>query len=280
MGRYSQLALECSARAERSGALVPLETERVDVSSAPHFVVRRLLASTPKHLRREGPKPNPFLPWDRELEVERLGESHVLLLNKYPVQRGHLLLITQHWQPQSGWLDALDWRHVARVDLDSTGLWFFNSSAAAGASQPHRHLQLLPRSTSSLLCPLQPEFERQLQSGQRHWPWRYCLSQRRAGWLNPEAAAGELEEIYHAHALELGLGSRARDPGPLHPYNLVFGRDWLMTVRREREHWAGFSVNALGFAGYLLVTQESEQDWLHQHGGEALLAAVAVPAQA
>jgi len=48
-----------------------------------------------------------------------------------------------------------------------------------------------------------------------------------------------------------------------------------MTVRRSQEHWAGFSVNALGFAGYLLVTEASDEAWLRQHGPLALLQAVA-----
>jgi ATP adenylyltransferase len=49
-------------------------------------------------------------------------------------------------------------------------------------------------------------------------------------------------------------------------------------VRRWREHGAGFSVNGLGFAGYLLCTEVSDRDWLEQHGPWALLASVAVPA--
>jgi hypothetical protein len=139
-----QAGLQCSERARAEGALVPLATDVLSLPAAEPFLVRRLLSATPKHLRASGPRPNPFLPWDARLEVCRLGSSHVVLLNKYPVQPGHLLLITQHWQPQSGWLLASDWRAVAEMDRDTGGLWFFNSCAAAGASQPHRHLQLLP----------------------------------------------------------------------------------------------------------------------------------------
>lgn len=51
-----------------------------------------------------------------------------------------------------------------------------------------------------------------------------------------------------------------------------------MTVRRTREHWAGTSVNALGFAGYLLITERSDQPWLEQHGPWALLQQVACAA--
>lgn len=48
-----------------------------------------------------------------------------------------------------------------------------------------------------------------------------------------------------------------------------------MTVRRLREHCAGFSINALGFAGFLLCTERSDRDWLEREGPWALLEEVA-----
>lgn len=275
MGRYASLGLQQSQRARQSGALVPLATELVEASGLEPFVLRRLLSATPKHLRSAGPKPNPFLPWDRDLEVERLGGTHLLLLNKYPVQEGHLLLITQQWKPQAGWLERLDWQALAQVDQDSPGLWFFNSCAAAGASQPHRHLQLLPREAGSISCPLQPAIEAQLAEHEPVWPWRYRLSRRSAD--TPTEAASELERLYRQHLAELGLGEPELDPAPRRPYNLLIAPQWMLTVERVQEHWAGFSINALGFAGYLLITEGSDTGWLQQQGPWALLRAVAAP---
>lgn len=234
------------------------------------FVVRRLLSATPKHLSRSGPRPNPFLPWDQELAVAPLGSSHLLLLNKYPVQAGHVLVITQQWQPQQGWLGAGDWAAVADVDRDTGGLWFFNSSPAAGASQPHRHLQLLPRAAGVPSCPMAPQFLAQLKGVQRQWPWQYRLSPRQQS-----GSAAELEALYANHARDLGLGDPVADPQPRHPYNLLFDDQWFLTVRRRRDDWAGFSVNALGFAGYLLVTDRADLDWLRAEGPWALLQTVA-----
>ena len=234
------------------------------------FVVRRLLSATPNHLTRAGPRPNPFLPWDQELAVAPLGSSHLLLLNKYPVQTGHVLVITQQWEPQQGWLGAADWGAVAEVDRDTGGLWFFNSAPAAGASQPHRHLQLLPRLAGSPSCPMAPQLLAQLQGDQAPWPWRYRLS-RRHQYGDPE----ELMALYGDHARALGLGNPASDRQPRHPYNLLFDDEWFLTVRRRRDDWAGFSVNALGFAGYLLVTDRSDLDWLRGQGPWALLETVA-----
>ncbi len=249
---------------------MPLATEEIRDDRLAPFQLRRLLSATPRHLRAGGPRPNPFLPWDRALEVSLLGSRHLLLLNKYPVQMGHLLLITQQWAPQNGWLRSDDWDAVARVEADTSGLWFFNSCAEAGASQPHRHLQLLPRAAGEILCPLEAPIQRQLQGQGEPWPWAYRLSARSA-----EGGAAALASLYRAHAAELGLGEPGRNERPLHPYNLLFGDGWFLTIRRVREHAAGFSVNALGFAGYLLLTEHSKTGWLERHGPWSLLEAVA-----
>jgi ATP adenylyltransferase len=204
--------------------------------------------------------------------VGRLGHSHVLILNKYPVQPAHLLLITQQWQPQGGWLSKADWHAVAHVAADTGGLWFFNSSPTAGASQPHRHLQLLPREDGEASCPLAPLLESQLNDPQQLWPWRYALSAR---W---DARGGkDLDLLYRKHALLLELGDPEGPEDPQHPYNLLFDDRWFLTVRRVKEHCAGFSINGLGFAGFLLCTAHSDLGWLRAHGPWALLKEVAAP---
>jgi ATP adenylyltransferase len=266
--------LAVAREALRCGALVPLDTCVIEDPGLQPFRLRHLLSATPRHLRATGPRPNPFLPWDRPLEVERLGSSHVVLLNKYPVQTGHLLLITQEWQPQAGWIAASDWQAVAWLAADTDGLWFFNSSAMAGASQPHRHLQLLPRAAGELSCPLAPLLQAQLAGHSERWPWAYKLSPRQ----DPQGGS-DLPILYAEHARALELGDPSSDPHPHHPYNLLFNDDWFLTVRRTKEHCAGFSLNALGFAGYLLSTEASDRAWLAQHGPWELLQAVAAPAQ-
>jgi ATP adenylyltransferase len=273
MGSLLSAALQRSLEAEASGALVPLHTQLLPSPGTAPFMVRRLLSDTPKHLRSAGPKPNPFLPWDQRLELARPGPDHALILNKFPVQRGHLLLITQSWQPQSGWLRSSDWQVLAAVESECSGLWFFNSCAAAGASQPHRHLQLLPRQADEPSCPLSEQLQAQLEGRLEPWPWRYRLSRRYQACT--AAAAIELDRLYQLHQRELGLGESSQQPQPLRPYNLLFDRHWFMTVERTQEHWAGFSVNALGYAGCLLVTPESDQGWLTHKGPWELLKAVA-----
>jgi ATP adenylyltransferase len=268
--RFWRNALEVSRTALEVGALVPLVTRQISDPALQPFLLRELTGLPPRHLRMAGPRPNPFLPWDRPLEVDRLDGGHVLLLNKYPVQQAHLLVISHEWQPQSGWLRPLDWRAVAQVAADTGGLWFFNSSATAGASQPHRHLQLLPRQAGEPSCPLAPLLLQQLLGEAPAWPWAYRLSRR-----SDPLGGSDLPELYRRHCHDLGLGDPAESGAPLHAYNLLFDDQWFLTVRREREHQAGFSINGLGFAGCLLSTAGSDRDWLLRHGPWALLEEVA-----
>ncbi len=268
-------ATDIAAAATASGALVPLDTSLTHLigEHGISFELRHLLSATPKHLRAAGPKPNPFRPWDRRLEVEQINDTHVVILNKFPVQAGHMLLITQAWQPQTGWLSIEDWRAVAQIDATTTGLWFFNSGPDAGASQPHRHLQLLPRRPGQPICARQEWFQNcaQGRNDLANDPLLRCC---RVVPIRPNLTGEQLHQIYLALAQDLGLGTPAQVARPRGAYNLLLSRDWMAMVRRRREGIRGFSVNALGFAGSLLSTEASDREWIERSGPEALLHAV------
>ena len=55
------------------------------------------------------------------------------------------------------------------------------------------------------------------------------------------------------------------------PYNLLLCRRWMLLVPRRREDFDGVSVNALGFAGSLLVPDREHLERLRRAGpGQAL----------
>ena len=280
---YWNQALRCSDTALSSKALIPLSTELEHISGEAGitYELRHLSGLPPRHQRASGPKPNPFRPWDEELQVSLVLNRHVLILNKYPVQIGHMLLITSEWAAQDGWLSLEDWKSVVHVDRDTTGLWFFNSGPAAGASQPHRHLQLLPRHQGERLCPREAWFDAHDPAAQpggavdgdrqlRH----HCFVQPLPGQL-PEPI--ELCRHYEQLCDRAGLGSPADSEKPGQSYNLLLSRRWLALIRRRCEGVRGFSVNALGFAGYLLSTDSSDRHWLQRVGPESLLREVVPP---
>ena len=61
------------------------------------------------------------------------------------------------------------------------------------------------------------------------------------------------------------------DNRPRTPYNLLISKNWIAVIKRSKEGIRGFSINALGFAGYILATQESDLVWLEHYGPEYLL---------
>ena len=238
-------ALRRSASAEASGALVPLPTsvEPLQGDTGCRFDLRHLTGAPPRHLKPSGPKPNPFLPWDPRLEVDTVGERHVVILNKYPVQIGHLLLITRQWAPQLGWLDQTDWSAVSAVNDQVQGLWFFNCGPLAGASQPHRHLQLLPRQHDERICPRDPWFLNHL----------VCSAPSTAGDLLGRSCVVEVDAdqlssdlLLHLQPLPQGGVESTNDPMPRQAYNLLIGRRWMALILRGRDGVRGFSVNTLG----------------------------------
>ena len=58
---------------------------------------------------------------------------------------------------------------------------------------------------------------------------------------------------------------------PRFPYNILITNDWIAIIKRKYDHVHGFSVNGLGFAGYLLVTEKSNIKYLKKYGPEKLL---------
>lgn len=276
---YEDEALERSRVAIRQGALQPLNThcEAAGSTGDDNFELRRLTARLPKHLRTSGPKENPFLPWDQRLEVSAIGDDHALILNKYPVQLGHMLLVTRQWASQTDWLEAGDFSALASVDEVTSGLWFFNSGPDAGASQPHRHLQLLPRRAEAVICPRESWFERRLQGlkpGQGEPPTPVEQASRVRRRHQGVEQDTHLLELYRSLAEELDIGNPDHDSKPAGPYNLLLTPGWMAMIRRASDGSHGFSVNALGFAGYLLATDDSDLQWLSREGPERLLASV------
>lgn len=143
-----------SAAALEQGSLNPIETEHTllpETSRSPPFLVRLLRNFTKPRPPPQSDKPsapksksNPFLPYDPTLHVQHLPPSHVLLLNKFPVVPNHALIVTAAFEPQSSLLTLADHAAVWHCLSQFDSLVFYNAGPIAGASQPHKHLQLLP----------------------------------------------------------------------------------------------------------------------------------------
>ena len=265
-------ALEISRKAVNCGAIIPLKTIKYKSNEKNcDYELRFLKGPIPKHLIEYGPKRNPFIPWDSRLQVQKINDKHILILNKYPVQIGHMLLITNSWKPQNGWLNEDDFEAIVNVDNDTTGLWFFNSSKEAGASQPHRHFQLLPRRYDESVCPRFDWFCSLLNSNKNNnSEISHCISIRQRN-NNINSSSYDLFSSYKSMINEMNLGDIDIINKPLKPYNLLITSKWIALITRKTDRSNGFSINALGFAGYFLGTRRSDVDTLIKFGPETIL---------
>ena len=251
-------------------SLCPLKTDIItkDLYEKNDFIIRKLDTLRFNKKKVYGPTQNPFCPWEKILEIDKIGDNHQLILNKYPVQKGHILLITNNWKPQNGWLDINDWKAIQLVNKDTSGLWFFNSSPIAGASQPHRHFQLLRRSKDEISCPREKWFLEMKLNKNSDSKLKKNIIVSQFNFLENSIS---LFELYLELCKKLGLGNPNSDRKPRYPYNLLITNKWIAIIKRTNDHIHGFSINGLGFAGYLLVTEKSDIHYLKKFGPEKLL---------
>lgn len=268
-------ALEVSKVAIDCGALQPLKTIEYKITNSKYQYKLRLLENKTPYFNSEyGPRVNPFIPWDKPLEVKSLSDKHVVILNKYPVQLGHMLLITKQWKPQSGWLDKDDFNEIINIEKDTNGLWFFNSSKEAGASQPHRHIQLLRRGENEIICPREEWFRsRSNKNNDLTSNMNKSISIKTRKSESPY----DLYKAYKSLCIKMNVGNIDSDKFPLVPYNLLITNEWIAIIRRIKEKSYGFNINALGFAGYFLGKKNSDIKLLVNEGPEKILNEVVSP---
>jgi sulfate adenylyltransferase (ADP) / ATP adenylyltransferase len=273
----------------RSGALQPIQTDQTLIEDAGvRFVVRAVSSlrrkEAEKRLRAgagdQGTKaPNPFLPPEPELTVTAVSRTHLAVLNKFNVLAGHLLLVTRAFEHQENLLTLGDFRALFVCMAEYEALGFYNGGAEAGASQTHKHLQLvsLPTNPTGPALPMEPLLT---GSGPRcpALPFAHGFARLDVGIRrDPLAAAAEALRHYRRLLSQLGLASRPKDDGGRQsaPYNLLVAHDWMLVVPRVRECYRSISINALGFAGSLFVKEPEQLEIIRSAGPMRVLTAVA-----
>lgn len=271
MNLWQQMAAVAKA-ASSKGALHSIENSaEIITDDGIDFVVRLApgLAAKPKppmqkdvesQPKPDKPKASPFLPPEQDLLVCQINDAYNLVLNKFNVLQAHALLTTTAFVEQTDLLTLVDFTAVAWALKEADGLVFYNGGKIAGASQPHRHFQLVPKDMGNGSLPLEQAMQ-QWHSGKRKrlFPFVY-----RACWLtdcHPET----LLEAWRKLEFQF------------QPFNLLITRDWMLVIPRRAESAGTVSVNSLGYAGALLVKTQQELQRLKQQGPMALLAEVSQP---
>ena len=274
----TQHALECGAL--RS---IPTHHEIVEQDGV-NFLVRILANLTRKEKAAQqqtqksiisGEVINPFLPYEEDLFVADLSETHVCLLNKFNVVDYHLLIITRAFEEQERLLTLEDFAALWACLVEYDGLAFYNAGKNAGASQPHKHLQLIPLplwrdgAIAIELWLASAEFKGTIATIPK-LPFAHGLMRLPSGMQSPMKAAEETLSRYNTLLTTLGL--QAGDA-----YNLLATRDWILMVPRSQDSFASISVNSLGFAGSLFVRDEEQMQILKDQQPMTILTQVAMP---
>lgn len=88
---------------------------------------------------------DPFLPpFEEGLFISELSPTHTLLFNKFQVCKEHVLVVTTKFERQDSPLDRNDIEAVVKTMLSLDAFMYFNQGPNSGASQPHKHMQLIP----------------------------------------------------------------------------------------------------------------------------------------
>ncbi|KAJ1462576.1 hypothetical protein M885DRAFT_610617 [Pelagophyceae sp. CCMP2097] len=196
------------------------------------------------------------------------GGRYNVILNKFATIPGHALLVTASFELQSSEMTALDLDALHRVAEASHALGFFNSGPVSGASQLHRHFQLVPEIIDGARTPIRaavdnlPEEPWFLSSTAPFRPavrdlWAFAGISHGVLRLPPRATFHIDFEFHGSYgdALLRAFIALSDHVGlaPEEDFNLLVADDFMLLARRESESFAGIHVNALGFAGYLLA---------------------------
>ncbi len=287
-----------TARALAAGALLPVPTGQTFVEDGGvRFLVRVLANLARKDFERKererdaaaGRPANPFLPYEESLFVADVSATHVAILNKFNVVDRHLLVVTRAFEDQRTLLTEPDFEALRRCLDEYRSLGFYNGGVEAGASQPHKHLQLvpLPLAPGGPPVPIEPLLAGLGADGA---PTSVPLLPFRNAFVRfggPGQGRGcppapQLLSRYRALLELAGLGPLAGGDGELQrgAYCLLATREWMLVVPRSREHFDSVSVNSLGFAGALLVRNEAQLERLRRVGPMTALRETGFPAPA
>lgn len=215
---------------------------------------------------KEAPKlaKNPFLNPDPELVVRDLTRTHRAMLNKFSVLREHLLVVTRQFEEQRTPLDEGDFEALCICMADAEVLAFFNGGADAGASQTHKHLQVVT-------LPLSPRhsipMDTLLERDKDRLPFRHSFTRLQPGQL---ARPAELLATYRNLLAEAAIE-------PPQPYNLLVTHEWMLVVPRARDRYEDISINSLAFSGSFFVRDAKHANVIAAEGPMSVLKSVTMP---
>ncbi|MEI6371421.1 MAG: phosphorylase, partial [Nostocales cyanobacterium ELA608] len=276
---------ETTELALQSGALKSIPTELEIIEQVGIKFVIRILANLNRkeadkekqeqQTSRTGKEFNPFLPYEKDLFVADISDTHVCILNKFNVVDFHLLIITRSFEEQESLLTLEDFTAMWTCLGEFEGLVFYNGGKLAGASQRHKHLQIVPFSETDIpISPLLKTAKLENDMGTiQEFPFLHAFTNLNRG----ESPKVTLEK-YHTLLQKMGIKPLENNLQS-GAYNLLITQKWMLIVPRKQEEIEGISINSLGFAGALLVKNQQQMELVKNIKPMEILSKVAFPVQ-
>jgi len=201
----------------------------------------------------------------------------------------HLIIVTNEFEKQTLPLTLDDIDNMWRCVVGLKGLAFFNGGRRAGASQPHKHAQLVPLPLDSSLtssmprdpvAPIHATLERAWISGGAsagdlisapQFPFVHWFSY----WNDESSVTSQQLHTYYNSLLDKVKHFQATSPAytpaegeaanDLH-YSLLLTNRWIFVVPRSTDVYKTISVNSLGYAGTLVAKSPAELELLKADG--------------
>jgi len=274
-----------SIQAKRAGAIISIDTTQEFIKDhGIKFIVSVSKALNKKPIgdvtapTKSEVKKNPFLPCEPDLFVQEINGTHNLVLNKFNVVENHVILATVDFQRQSEPLNEQDFAAAWHVMSGLNLLGFYNCGPLSGASQPHKHLQMIPLPLSAEIdCPIHPLIlESAPTSPTQIFELRDLKFKHKCALLDQSNLKSDLEEgeeekhteilknsaqylekIYNNLLESVKQDSEVQGQIEL-SYNFLMTNKWMMVVPRKAEKYGNIPVNSIGFCGAILVKNEED----------------------
>ncbi|KAJ5760339.1 hypothetical protein N7520_007495 [Penicillium odoratum] len=214
-----------------------------------------------------------------------VNETHYLVMNKFPVFRPMLLLLTvDSYRRQHESLDREDiaagWRMIC--EMKEEHYVFFNCTVLAGSSRSHKHLQVVPAPGAHEGYGEGFQFFPDYDSMPEEGPPGFVYFLHR--FKNRVLSDGRVQDSEYVLETYLRLLHQAREKlhvqdGDICPHNFVLTKRWMMVIPRKAKVFHGITANSAAMVGSVYLESEQQLDAWKEVGPMKVLASLGLPRQ-
>ncbi|KAG7401962.1 bifunctional AP-4-A phosphorylase/ADP sulfurylase [Phytophthora boehmeriae] len=224
---------------------------------------------------------------EMDLFVTQLHDTHNLVLNKFNVADEHVVLPTIEFAPQEEPLNAADFHAMLTAMKGLDAFAFFNCGFNSGASQPHKHMQLMTYPSMKAITGLDmPPLLHFIDQKLREYPTAetvqlpelpFCHFLHRLDVTTDSAKTAAVTATIYNKVLQqmnttgfpADAAQAATSSAPSLPvaYNLLLTSSFLFLIPRKTQAFNGIEVNSIGFIGSFFVRNNEQRVFFEMQGG-------------